>query len=173
MFSLLLLASLGLASAAPTTPACTRSNLQDATTSYLAALSSGKTTFTSLSSTSPVIYQENDVLSDITKGILSQGGIKIDFNRSIYDTTQCASYTEVVSSTGKHPYVIGTRLLLNTTDLKVVKIESNICDDGDWLFNAKGSLTYNVKENWDPIPEAKRNTRGYQSSRRCIHQRLG
>lgn len=159
MFSLLLLASLGLASAAPTAPACTRANLQDATTSYLAALTSGKTSFTSLSSTSPVIYQENDVLSDITKGILSQGGIKIDFNRSIYDTTQCASYTEVVSSTGKHPYVIGTRLLLNTTDLKVVKIESNICDDGDWLFNAKGSLTYNLKESWDPIPEAKRNTR--------------
>jgi hypothetical protein len=111
---------------------------------------------------------------DITKGVLSQG-IKIDFNRSIYDTTLCASYTEIVGgfspsvlipllsmltpaiATTKHAYVIGTRLAF--TDDKITKIESVVCDDGDWLFNAAGSLTYNKRESWDPIPEEKRNTR--------------
>jgi hypothetical protein len=45
------------------------------------------------------------------------------------------------------------------TDGKVTKIDSVVCDDGDWLFNVAGSLKYNQQENWDPIPEAKRDTR--------------
>ncbi|KAK3392846.1 hypothetical protein B0H63DRAFT_424662 [Podospora didyma] len=135
--------------------ACTRAQLQDATAEYIAALSAGSPKIASLA-TGTVPYQENDVAMDISKGVLSQG-IKIDFNRSIYDTTQCASYTEIVATT-KHAYVIGTRLAFNA-DLKIVKIESVVCDDGDWLFNASGSLTYNKKEVWDVIPESKRNTR--------------
>jgi hypothetical protein len=133
---------------------CTRQMLQDATGGYLAALAAGQPTVPAMAS-GTVPYQENDVVMDISKGVMSQG-IKIDFNRSIYDTTQCASYTEIISTT-KHPYVIGTRLAF--TDGKITKIESNVCDDGDWLFNATGSLTYNKRENWDPIPEAKRDTR--------------
>ncbi|KAJ9156331.1 hypothetical protein NKR23_g1151 [Pleurostoma richardsiae] len=144
----------GLASQA--TAACTRQTLQDATAGYLAALSAGKPTFSALTE-GTVAYQENDVAMDISKGVLSQG-IKINFNRSIYDTTQCASYTEVVSTIGKHPYVIGTRVAL-AADGKVTKIESVVCDDGDWLFNVAGSLKENQREAWDPIPEAKRDTR--------------
>ncbi|KAH8202360.1 hypothetical protein TruAng_003433 [Truncatella angustata] len=128
--------------------------LQEATSGYLAALTAGKPTFPALAESS-VPYQENDVLMDISKGVLSQG-ITIAFNRSIFDTTQCASYTEVVA-TAKHAYVIGTRLAF--TEDKVTKIESVVCDDGDWLFNASGSLTYNKREIWDVIPEGKRNTR--------------
>ncbi len=44
--------------------------------------------------------------SEISKGVMSRA-IAIEFNRSIYDTTLCASYTEVVATT-KHAYVIGT-----------------------------------------------------------------
>jgi hypothetical protein len=152
MFSLAVLACVGFAS--PAFGACTRAMLQEATTGYLAALAAGKSTFSALAQ-GTVAYQENDVVMDISKGVMSQG-ITIDFNRSIYDTTQCASYTEVVATT-KHAYVIGTRLAF--TDDKVTKIESNVCDDGDWLFNASGSLNYNKKENWDPIPEGKRDSR--------------
>lgn len=152
MFSPVLLVFVGLAGHA--SAACTRDMLQAATADYLAALSAGKPTFAALAN-GTVAYQENDLAMDISKGVLSQG-IKIDFNRSIYDTTQCASYTEVVATT-KHAYVIGTRLTF--TDEKVTKIESNVCDDGDWLFDAAGSLKYNKQENWDPIPESKRDTR--------------
>ncbi|KAK5658942.1 hypothetical protein OQA88_1759 [Cercophora sp. LCS_1] len=134
--------------------ACTRAMLQQATTEYIDALAAGKTTFGSLSS-GTVAYRENDAVLDITKGVLSQG-IKIDFNRSIYDTTLCASYTEIVATT-KHAYVIGTRL--EFSEDKITKIESVVCDDGDWLFNAAGSLNYNKRETWDTIPEGKRNTR--------------
>ncbi|KAI0019277.1 hypothetical protein F4780DRAFT_457740 [Xylariomycetidae sp. FL0641] len=133
---------------------CTRGMLQEATAGYLEALTSGKPEVPALA-LSDVVYQENDKTMDISQGILSEG-IKIDFNRSIYDTTQCASYTEVVATTG-HPYVIGTRLAF--TEDKITKIESNVCDDGDWLFRASGSLTYNQREKWDPIPEDKRDSR--------------
>jgi hypothetical protein len=152
MFSPVFLACVGLAS--QVSAACTRAMLQEATAGYLAALVAGKPTALALAE-GTVAYQENDVTMDISKGVLSQG-IKIDFNRSIYDTTECASYTEVVATT-KHAYVIGTRLAF--TDNKITKIESVVCDDGDWLFNASGSLNYNKRENWDPIPEGKRDKR--------------
>ncbi len=148
-----LLTSAGLAALA--SGACTRDILKEATAGYLAALSAGKTTFSALDE-GAVPYQENDVVMDISKGVLAQG-VKIDFNRSIYDTTLCASYTEVVA-TANHPYVIGTRLAFNSNN-KVSKIELNVCDQKDWLFNATGSLNYNNRENWDPIPEGKRDTR--------------
>lgn len=152
MFTPVLVAIAGLASQA--SAECTRAMLQEATAGYLAALTAGTPTIPALAE-GTVPYQENDVVMDISKGVLSQG-IKIDFNRSIYDTTQCASYTEVVATTG-HPYVIGTRLAF--TDDKITKIESVVCDDGDWLFKASGSLDYNKREAWDPIPEGKRDTR--------------
>lgn len=152
MLSLVLLVSTGLAWTVSAD--CTRAMLQEATAGYISALTAGNPKIAALADGS-VPYQENDVVMDISKGVLSQG-IVIDFNRSIYDTTQCASYTEVVATT-KHAYVIATRLAF--TDNKITKIESVVCDDGDWLFNASGSLTYNKRENWDPIPEGKRDKR--------------
>ncbi len=152
MISPLLLACVGLASQA--SAACTRDMLRSGTEGYLAALAAGKPTIPALAEGS-VPYQENDVVMDISKGVFSQE-VAIDFNRSLYDTTLCASYTEVVSTT-KHAYVIGTRLAF--TDGKITKIESNVCTDKDWLFNVTGSLAYNKRENWDPIPEAQRDSR--------------
>ena len=88
--------------------------------------------------------------------------MKIDFNFSIYDTTLCASYSEVVATTG-HAYVIGTRLEFNSSDAKITKIESVVLDQGDWLFNVTGSLVYNQRETaaggWAPIPADKRDSR--------------
>ncbi|EAQ84365.1 hypothetical protein CHGG_08379 [Chaetomium globosum CBS 148.51] len=139
MVSLLLLVLAGFSSQA--SAACTRDLLKEATASYIAALGSGEgpTAISDLAQDS-LIYQENDAELDITEGVLS-APIKIDFSRSIYDTTECASYTEIVATTG-HPYVIGTRLALDA-DNKIYKIESNVCETGDWLFDAKGTLDYN------------------------------
>ncbi len=136
--------------------ACTRQMLQEATAGYLAALAGGKTTFSALG-TDKISYVENGVDTDLAKGVMSQG-IRIDYNRSLYDTTQCASYTEIVSTDAKHPYVIGSRLAFGD-DNKVNRIDQNVADDGDWIFNAAGTLSGDKKENWDSIPEAKRDTR--------------
>ncbi|KAK4187655.1 hypothetical protein QBC35DRAFT_229663 [Podospora australis] len=152
MIAPILLVTAGLAAQA--SAACTRQFLKDATAEYLDALTAGKPTFASLS-TGTVEYVENDQAVPIAEGVLSKG-VAIEFNLTLYDTTQCASYTEIVATT-KHPYVIGTRLAFQ--DEKVTKIQSIVCDDGDWLFNATGSLVYNRRETWAPIPEAERASR--------------
>jgi hypothetical protein len=139
---------------------CSRSVLQDATAGYLAAVAAGKQTFPALGA-DKVEYIENGKTADITKGILSQA-IRIDFNVTLYDTTQCASYTEIVSADTKHPYVIGSRLAFDANN-KVNRIDQNVCTNynghKDWAFDAAGTLRAIKKENWDPIPEAKRDTR--------------
>ncbi|KAJ4376476.1 hypothetical protein N0V83_001760 [Neocucurbitaria cava] len=101
-------------------------------------------------------YAENDVVGDIAKGILSQA-VTIDFNRSLFDTTECATYTEISAATNKHPYVIDTRMVISGDSIS--NIQSVIADAGDWVFNATGQLYWAKKETWDPIPEAKRDTR--------------
>ncbi len=103
-----------------------------------------------------VTYNENDKAKDFKTGLLSQP-LKIDHSRHLLDTTACATYTEVIVTDPKHPYVIGTQIRL--TDGKVTKIESIVTDKDDWLFNANGTLKYALQEKWDEIPVEKRDTR--------------
>jgi hypothetical protein len=135
---------------------CSRQMLQEATSGYLAAVAAGTPTFAALG-TAKIEYVENGKDADIAKGLLSSA-IRIDYNRSIFDTTLCASYTEIVSTDTKHPYVIGSRLAFGN-DSKVARIDQNICDTGDWIFNAAGTLKTDQSEDWKPIPEAQRDTR--------------
>tara|TARA_R110002003_G_scaffold145_8_gene13405 strand:+ start:20606 stop:20875 length:270 start_codon:yes stop_codon:yes gene_type:complete len=41
----------------------------------------------------------------------------------------------------------------------IYQIETLVSDAGDWLFNATGTAFYNSLEDWDMIPEARRDTR--------------
>ncbi|GAP88001.1 hypothetical protein SAMD00023353_3200420 [Rosellinia necatrix] len=150
----ILLVCAGLAS--QVSAACSRATLQEVAAAYVEAQAAGKLTLLSLATN--ISYSENDSPVDITKGVLSQP-ITIDFNRSIYDTTQCATFTELTAATSKHPYVIHTRMLLNEDGSKVTKIESVVTDSGDWAFNANGHLTWTRQEKWEPIPENQRDTR--------------
>lgn len=134
--------------------ACTRDMLQNAVTAYIQAQTAGKPSLLPLASSTT--YLENDTPMDITKGTLSQA-ITIDFNRSLLDTTQCATFTELSAATNKNPYVIDTRMIL--TDEKITAIESVVADAGDWAFNATGQLSWTKKEKWDPIPKEKQDTR--------------
>lgn len=139
--------------------ACTRDDLKAAASSYVEAQAAGKPSFTALDASPDVAYSENFKTVPVATGILSQA-LKIDFNRSIYDTTQCATYTELVSATGSHPYVIGTQMRFADGDAsKVTKMESIVTDKGDWLFNATGTLYYASREAWPEIPEDKRDSR--------------
>lgn len=151
IYSILLV---GVGLAAQARAACSRTMLQDATAAYIKAQASGQPSLLPLAST--VDYLENDAKTDITKGVLAQP-ITIDFNRSLYDTTECATFTELSAATNKNPYVINTRMLF--TDDKITAVQSVVADTGDWAFNATGQLSWTKKENWDPIPEAKRDTR--------------
>ncbi|KAI0849373.1 hypothetical protein F5Y00DRAFT_65836 [Daldinia vernicosa] len=151
IYSLLLLGA-GLASRA--SAACSRELLREATAAYVEAQAAGDPNLLGLASN--VSYLENDSPGDIKKGILSQA-ITIDFNRSLHDTTQCATFTELSAATNKNPYVIHTRLLF--TDDKITAVQSVVADQGDWAFNATGQLYWTKQEKWDTIPEDKRDTR--------------
>ncbi|KAK3338898.1 hypothetical protein B0H65DRAFT_283855 [Neurospora tetraspora] len=52
-----------------------------------------------------------------------------------------------------HPYVIHTRIEVSPLTLLPTVIESIVTDEGDWLFNATGTLTLTLQEgSWPPIP---------------------
>ncbi|KAK0124801.1 hypothetical protein ONS96_008682 [Cadophora gregata f. sp. sojae] len=137
-------------SAAPTAVDCTQALLKEATDTYLAAQKNGKPL------TGVTEYVENDKTAIIASGIQSQP-LKIDHNRSSFDTTTCATYTEVVVADKTKPYVIGTQMHL--TDGKITSVRSLVTTTGDWLFNATGTLYYTSRENWGVIPVADRDTR--------------
>ncbi|KAI3394432.1 hypothetical protein diail_2682 [Diaporthe ilicicola] len=151
----LLLAGLEAVSAA-----CDRATLQNVTDSYISAQTSG-----SLAPLGSLIngttYHENYKAASISSGVLSQA-LKIDHNRTTLDTTQCASFAELIVANSAHPYVIGTQLYLSngTTEPQTIsKIDTIVTDQGDWLFNATGTLYWASRENWGTISTASRDTR--------------
>ncbi|KAI0176040.1 hypothetical protein GGR52DRAFT_342296 [Hypoxylon sp. FL1284] len=148
----ILLASAGLASHA--WAACTRESLQAATASYVKAVAAGDLSIAGLSAN--VTYMENDVETDITTGVLSEP-VTVDLSRSLHDTTQCATFTEISAATNAHPYVIHTRMMF--TEDEITSIESVIADAGDWAFDAAGQLRWSQQEAWEEIPEAERDAR--------------
>src|SRR4051794_24131288 len=57
----------------------------------------------------PINYTEDFMPRDPLKGVLATP-LRIDHNRSVLDTTQCASYTELIIADAKNPRVIGTQM---------------------------------------------------------------
>ena len=145
----------GLAFASNARAECTRETLQKLADTYVKAQTAGNATMLPLAAGSS--YAENDKGMDVAKGVLA-GPLKVDFTRSFYDTTQCATFTELVAATDPHPYVIHTRMMA-TNDGKVSKMESVVTDAGDWVFGATQHLATTRSEKWDEIPKDKRDTR--------------
>jgi hypothetical protein len=134
---------------------CSRDMLQKLTDTYVKAQSAGKPATLPLAKGAS--YTENDQAMDVGKGVLA-GPLKVDFTRSFYDTTQCATFTEVVAATDPHPYVIHTRMEV-TGGGKVSKMESVVTDAGDWMFGASEHLAVTQGQNWGEIPKDKRDSR--------------
>jgi len=145
----------GVAFAASAQAECNRETLQKLADTYVQAQTTGKPAMLPLAKSAT--YAENDKAMDIGKGVLA-GALKVDFTRSLHDTTQCATFTEVVAATNPHPYVIHTRIEA-TQDGTVSKMESVVTDAGDWMFGAAEHLAITRNQIWDEIPEDKRDTR--------------
>ena len=145
----------GVAFAANASAQCSRETLQKLADTYVQAQTAGKATMLPLAANSS--YAENDKAMDVTKGVLA-GALKVDFTRSFYDTTQCATFTELEGASDPNPYVIHTRMEA-TRDGKASKIESVVTHAGDWSFGAAEHLAVTRVEKWDEIPQDKRDTR--------------
>jgi len=146
----------GMAFAANASADCSRKALQKLTDTYVKAQTAGNASKLPLDKGAS--YAENDQPMDVAKGVLA-GPLKIDFTRSFYDTTQCATFTELVAATDSHPYVIHTRMEATKNGKKVSKMESVVTDAGDWVFGAPEHLAVTRTEKWDEIPKDKRDTR--------------
>ncbi|KAI1182813.1 hypothetical protein F5B17DRAFT_168948 [Nemania serpens] len=138
---------------------CARETLVAATNRLLAAQTAGNPSL--LGAPADMTYLEQFKSADMTKGILTTP-LHLDFNRSLHDTTQCATYTEMVAASGSHPYVVGTQMRFTSTgnsSIHLTNLSSLVTDRGDWLFNATGTLYWASREPWDVIPEAQRDSR--------------
>ncbi len=126
---------------------CTRSMLQTATDSYIAAQQAGDLSKVSLAP--KVKYIENMQDTAKEKGLWNTA-LPIAFHRSIFDVGRCQTFTEVIITEGGHPYVLGTRLKVKNG--KVTEIDSLVTDQDDWLFNAQQYLKYSMAEDWSALP---------------------
>lgn len=126
---------------------CTRSMLQAATDSYIAAQKAGDLSKMILAPKVKYIEDMSETTKD--KGLWNTA-LPIAFHLSIYDVGRCKTFTEVIVTEGGHPYVIGTRLTVK--DGKVTEIDSLVTDADDWLFNAEDYLKYSKAEDWSVLP---------------------
>jgi hypothetical protein len=134
---------------------CTRGGLQQAVDLYLAAQTKGD--ISGLPLATNVGYWENVAPADISKGFIKKP-LKIDHQRSIFDTATCQTFTEVIVTDKAAPHVLGARLRVNHD--KIAEVEILWTTTGYWLFNADAYLKYSSTEKWDPIPAEKRDSRG-------------
>lgn len=145
----------GIAFATSAQAACDRVMLQELTDTYIEAQTSGQPAMLPLAE--GAYYGENNMPVDVTAGVVSQA-LTVDFTRNLLDTTQCATFTELVAATHPHPYVIHTRMEVNEEG-KVNVMESVVTDEGDWVFGATDFLTHTTSEDWSEIPEDQRDKR--------------
>ena len=133
---------------------CSREGLQKAVDLYLEAQTKGDTSGLPLAQ--GLGYMENIAPANINNGLIKKA-LKIDFHRSLLDTANCQTFSEVIVTDPASPYVLGTRLRVNHD--KIAEIEILWTTTGYWLFNADNYLKYSSTENWGTIPAEKRDTR--------------
>jgi hypothetical protein len=133
---------------------CSREGLQRAVDLYITAQTKGDTSGMPLAT--GMGYMENVANANINNGVIKKP-MRIDFHRSLLDTANCQTFTEVIVTNKEEPYVLGTRLRVNHD--KIVEIEILWTTTGYWLFNADAYLKWSSAEEWAPIPENKRDTR--------------
>ncbi|ERS95218.1 uncharacterized protein SPSK_06522 [Sporothrix schenckii 1099-18] len=139
---------------------CTRDLLQAVADSVVAAQTAGNPALLQPAAAADAMYTENrQPATSLAAGILSHA-LKPDHVRSSLDTTQCATYTEMIVATGAKPYEIGVQVFLAPGDASAVhRVDTIYTSTGDWLFNITGTLYWASRETWGPIPEAQRDTR--------------
>jgi hypothetical protein len=133
---------------------CSREGLQRAIDLYIAAQTTGDTA--GLPMATGMGYMENVAPFNINTGIIKTP-MKIDFHRSLIDTSSCQTFTEVIVTNKEKPYVMATRLRVNHE--KLAEIEIIWSTTGYWLFDADAYMRYSSAEKWDTIPVEKRDTR--------------
>ena len=130
---------------------CTRADLQAAADSYVEAQKSGDVSKMKLAANA--VFLENMSPVDRDAGLWNTA-LPIALSRSFVDETRCKTFPEIIVTEGGHPYVIGTRLYVDKGE--IIRVDSLVTDEGDWLFNANAYLKYSSAEDWSPLPAERR-----------------
>lgn len=132
-------------------PVCTRAELEAATASYIQAQSSGNVSLLNVADNAQ--YLENMITIQKSDGLWNTA-LPIALSHSFHDSTRCKTFTEVVVTEGSHSYVIGTRLYMN--EGKIIRVDSLVTDEGDWLYNANAYYKYSSQEQWGALHQYQR-----------------
>lgn len=158
----MLTAGVALAAANPAAAqqGCTREDLQNIADKYVQAQTEGMSLYVPMGGW--VNYNENYQMSSMTYGGVLAKKLKIDWHRSLLDTTACSVYVQLIAADPADPYVIATQMLARggapgSTGVNTFEVITS--QPKDWLFDASKTLYYAQREDWGVIPEAKRNTR--------------
>ena len=127
-------------------PSCTRDELKAATAAYVEGQKKGDLAGLPLAANAH--YLENMVTVDRGAGLWNTA-LPVANAMSFHDDKRCKTFTEIIVTQGSHQYVIGTRLYLHQG--QVIRVDSLVTDNGDWLFNANAYLKYTKAENWAPL----------------------
>ncbi|KAF2706028.1 hypothetical protein K504DRAFT_387264 [Pleomassaria siparia CBS 279.74] len=144
--------------AIPYSPAvdCDRAALSEAADAYITAQTTGSLDPLQKLLSSNWTYLENNKATTPTTSVLHKA-LKIDHRRTNYDLVACATYTELISTTG--PYTLATQIRHGADKKKIASIDTIAATTGAWLFNATKTLGYVKQESWPPIPPANRDSR--------------
>ncbi|KAI0434973.1 hypothetical protein F5Y09DRAFT_294361 [Xylaria sp. FL1042] len=138
---------------------CDKAFLQEATSRYIAAQSTGQPQWLSSLLSENTTLIENNAETSVPKSLVLNQSLPIAHARHIYDTVACASFSELVSLTPNPGYQIGTQLHLDVGTGKITKIDSIVTSAGDLYFNTTHALHYLLREDWAAIPPADRDSR--------------
>lgn len=127
-------------------PTCTREELKAATAAYVEAQRAGDVTRLPLAPNAR--FLENMSTVERAAGLWNTA-LPIANAMSFHDDTRCKTFTEIIVTEGGHSYVIGTRLYLH--DGQVIRVDSLVTDEGDWLYNANAYLRYTRQEDWSAL----------------------
>lgn len=135
---------------------CTRAQLQGGIDRYIAAQSTGQVQWLGSVLGANVTYLENGKIVNMSTSTLSQS-IRVDRSHSIYDDTQCVTFTELIATNSVSPWVIGAQIW--HTGGVITKIDRILTTTDDWLFNSSHTLHYTLLEDWSEIPLSERDSR--------------
>ena len=127
-------------------PTCTRDELKAATAAYVEAQRTGS--IAGLPLDEKAHFLENMITVERGAGLWNTA-LPIANSMSFHDDKRCKTFTEIIVTEGGHPYVIGTRLYLHQG--KIIRVDSLVTDQGDWLFNANAYLKYTTTEDWSDL----------------------
>ncbi|KAN0089997.1 hypothetical protein V8E51_018576 [Hyaloscypha variabilis] len=149
-FQIITIVLVALSTITPSVTAdCTREGLLAAAALYVSAQTAG--TPSTLPQASNFTINENNKAISLSAAVLSKP-LKIDLTRSTADTVACASYTMIISSSGKTPYVLATQIRHNGNDTSTISLIDTIAATTSSLFfNASLTLSYIKAEDWSPL----------------------